>query len=881
MRHQLTCLILFVLLSLAGRASHIVGGDIHYEYLGNNQYRITLKVYRDCATSSTNFDDPASIGIYNSAGDLVENIEIPLADALVSDVPINDLDPCLQAPTGICVKEAIYSATVSLPMIPGGYTISYQRCCRNSTLVNTTSNDDLGITLTTQIPGTELTNVNSNPAFNEFPPIVICMNQPFEFDHSATDIDGDQLVYEFCNPLLSNVPGFYINPPGPPPYPNLIFDPGYSAAYPISSSPAFAIDATTGLITGTPNLLGQFVVGVCVKEYRDGVLLSTTNRDFQFNITLCGLNISSAFVEPQPCTGLEAHFANESTGDANWVWDFGVEGTDTDISTEESPIYLYPDTGWYEVTLIINNGTLCADTSVAMFHALPDLNPVISDSTFACFNGARYYDFEVTGNLTSDAIINWQFGAQATPSTGNGFAPQNIMYVSPFGNQTVVVTTADMGCLETDTLLLPLPPNPIPIITPQEAFCNGFEYTMGNESLHANGYQWSFNVPIAGVAVNDFEPVVTFPGPAQYIIGLTAFATNTCPQYTEQEFEIYPALQPEFDPGDAQCLLINDFTWVADGYSDTDASFLWEIEGQSIQSSAEVNDIHFNQPGWYTITLTIEENGCIRSFIDSVEVVLEPELFIALDTVKGCPPLVVDFVANSVSQYPVYYLWDFGNGQNSSLQNPVITYLNSGNFDVSVQAFTTSGCVTTINQVFEDIVQVYPVPTPGFEILPSEVTLDAAFSVIENRSPDNVSCFYEMGDGGTSDDCSFDYFWSETGRINVTQTVTNEYGCTAQAVGQVIVSGHSFYAPNSFTPNDDGINDGWKPIVAGISEYRVSLFNRWGEEIFVSTNPEEYWMGQHKQGHHYAQSDAYEYVVEIKDKLGNPYRYEGHVSLIR
>ena len=266
MLNRITLLLILLLLAFTSDASHIVGGDIHYEQLGNNQYRITLKVYRDCATSSTNFDDPASIGIFNSAGDLVVNLEIPLAEAIVSDVPINDLDPCLQAPSGICVKEAIFSGTVTLPPIPGGYTISYQRCCRNSTLVNTTSNDDLGITLTTQIPGTELTDTNSNPAFNEFPPIVICLNQPFEFDHSATDADGDQLVYEFCNPLLSNVPGFYINPPGAPPYPNLNFDPGYSAAYPISASPAFSIDAVTGLIQGTPNLLGQFVVGVCVKE---------------------------------------------------------------------------------------------------------------------------------------------------------------------------------------------------------------------------------------------------------------------------------------------------------------------------------------------------------------------------------------------------------------------------------------------------------------------------------------------------------------------------------------------------------------------------------------------------------------------------------------
>ena len=118
------------------------------------------------------------------------------------------------------------------------------------------------------------------------------------FDHSATDIDGDSLVYEFCNPLLTNVPGFYINPPGAPDYPDLVFNPGYSFDYPINSDPAFDIDPETGLITGTPTLMGQFVVGICVKEYRDGVLLSTTNRDFQFNVTQCDVQVIAAIPEP-------------------------------------------------------------------------------------------------------------------------------------------------------------------------------------------------------------------------------------------------------------------------------------------------------------------------------------------------------------------------------------------------------------------------------------------------------------------------------------------------------------------------------------------------------------------------------------------------------
>ena len=168
---------LLLLCLTEARATHIVGGDLHYEYLANDNYRVVLKVYRDCATSFTDFDDPAAIGIFDSNGNLVINLQIPLADAVISDVPVETGNVCLDPPDGICVKEAIFSAEVNLPPIPGGYDFAYQRCCRNTTLVNTESNDDLGMTLFAHLPGPEVVAVNSNPYFNQYPPLVICMKR--------------------------------------------------------------------------------------------------------------------------------------------------------------------------------------------------------------------------------------------------------------------------------------------------------------------------------------------------------------------------------------------------------------------------------------------------------------------------------------------------------------------------------------------------------------------------------------------------------------------------------------------------------------------------------------------------------------------------------
>ena len=81
-------------------------------------------------------------------------------------------------------------------------------------------------------------------------------------------------------------------------------------------------------------------------------------------------------------------------------------------------------------------------------------------------------------------------------------------------------------------------------------------------------------------------------------------------------------------------------------------------------------------------------------------------------------------------------------------------------------------------------------------------------------------------------DCNGQYIYSDGGNFTITQTVINEAGCTDTAIGEVSISGAVFYAPNSFTPNNDGIND----VLAsdsclGVDAYKLRIFNRWGENL--------------------------------------------------
>ena len=188
-----------------------------------------------------------------------------------------------------CVERGVYKFTETLPNSPESYVITYSRCCRNNTILNIFNPESTGATYTIELTPFAQQTCNNSPTFNFFPEIVICSGEPLISDASATDLEGDQLQYSFCSPFLGGglagsngsgsafaLNGVAPNPDAAPPYNDVRYVvPTFSAQFPLGGEPRVSIDPNTGLITGTPLVNGQFVVGVCVEEFRNGVLLSS------------------------------------------------------------------------------------------------------------------------------------------------------------------------------------------------------------------------------------------------------------------------------------------------------------------------------------------------------------------------------------------------------------------------------------------------------------------------------------------------------------------------------------------------------------------------------------------------------------------------------
>ncbi|MCZ2336992.1 MAG: gliding motility-associated C-terminal domain-containing protein [Chitinophagales bacterium] len=373
------CLVVLMSLSITGdlNATHIVGGDLTYKYIGKNQYgvsqyQVRLTLRRDCFLGSpeAEFDNPASIAVFTSGGALASWLPGLFAGELRIPFMASDtLNEYIQSDCGfegtqVCVHETIYQGVVALPDRPGGYILAYQRCCRNASLNNVLNPLETGSTYWVAINDDALRIQNSSPTFKQWPDVYICADKPLIFDHSAVDPDGDSLAYKLVTPNTGGTRVFPRPQPAfPPPYGLVQFAPPYNLNDLMGGVP-LTIDAKTGLMTATPNLVGQFLVGVAVEEYRDGQLIGLVRRDFQFNVRICSQPPLAQFTTSETnCDGLTVEFYNNSLASSDFEWNFNYpDGGPDFISTEKNPVFTFPTSGIYKVRLrAVRGSDQCSD----------------------------------------------------------------------------------------------------------------------------------------------------------------------------------------------------------------------------------------------------------------------------------------------------------------------------------------------------------------------------------------------------------------------------------------------------------------------------------------------------------------------------------------
>jgi gliding motility-associated-like protein len=331
---------LLALLTLLGpraaQATHLLGGEMNYRYLGANgpaatpfQYQLTVILYINKDSPVTpNGQGPLSISVnfYNKSqgGARITTVNIPRTSTALITPPTPG--GCSIPGGNVPVTLAKYIQTVNLPVSFDGYYATYTEGARNTDITNLLNPGGTNMTLYTEMAPPLIP--NTSPVFSDTAVVVICQGDTSIVINNAFDADGDRLIYTFGTPY-KGVPGTtsFTPPPAPVDYAS-----GYSMLFPFGTGPGnFAsLNASTGIArySAPPlSLGGKYVVAVDVKEYRriNGaeVLVGTTRRDIQLVARTCTPNISPQFTA---ATLAQRTFTVEE----GQTLSFGIAATDAD-----------------------------------------------------------------------------------------------------------------------------------------------------------------------------------------------------------------------------------------------------------------------------------------------------------------------------------------------------------------------------------------------------------------------------------------------------------------------------------------------------------------------------------------------------------------------
>ncbi len=316
-------------------------------------------------------------------------------------------------------------------------------------------------------------------------------------------------------------------------------------------------------------------------------------------------------------------------------------------------------------------------------------------------------------------------------------------------------------------------------------------------------------------------------------------------------------------------------------------NFAWSNGVTTTSASTSSISVTAQLPSANQYTVTIDD-GCtipMASAVFTINVNPVPQPTISANPRLGCAPLTVTLTA--LSGPNEQFTWTEFALTGGPQQ--VVTLTDSGFYQLTLVATNTiTGCSSQV--IEKDYIYVYPSPIASFYADPPKTSiLDPNIDFI-NTSQGATNYYWDFGDpaalngSNTSTVMNPSHSYSYVGEYKVNLIAISERGCRDIASLLVeITPDFALYVPNTFTPDGNGVNDMFQPMGVGIDEedYRLDIFDRWGENIFTSNNFRKGWDGTVKGGSKTAPQGVYTYKMMVKDILGNKHPKIGHVTVIR
>jgi len=513
----------------------------------------------------------------------------------------------------------------------------------------------------------------------------------------------------------------------------------------------------------------------------DSITFYTNDIDTTYNVVLtiengCGVDTASRNIVVQPntviaffrpntlkdCAPLTVKFEDISTDGDFLYWNFG----DGNISNEENPSYTFVNPGIYNVMLSANNG--CGyDTAYGEIEVieLPKIDRIEIDDSQPCADLALNFSY-----LTNDSISNviWSFG---DGDTSKLTAPIHVYDTAGLYNLNIEYTSSTTGCVNTlDTLLEIIEALPIIDAIPDTlSGCEPFNLRITENIIGANTFYWDLG---NGNTQNEETLTRTLDTAGMYSIWL--FGRNDCgTDSAKYMVEVFPkpAIENLRYTNVSNC--VNDLFGFEFDTSEILSSTTWDF-GDGNESTDRSPTHQYQLAGTYTVSLTIEspQFNCDNTQEFVVEVFPKPSYF--LDTLNNeCANTPINF--DLTGALGTYFLWDFGDGQTAVEQNPDHIYYTNQDTTYNIEVVITNdtGCTDSV----QSNIKIYGLPDALLEIEDfNKCDLNKSIN-FQASSNDEVSYFWDFGNGQTANISNPSTTYPNAGEFNVLLIAENTFGC--------------------------------------------------------------------------------------------------------
>jgi gliding motility-associated-like protein len=530
-----------------------------------------------------------------------------------------------------------------------------------------------------------------------------------------------------------------------------------------------------------------------------------------------------------------------------------------------SPINLMPPyliSGPSTATLYGSNG-VCTVSTTAQFSVVPNPTASVSNPTPVICAGQSY-------TYTSSGASSYVWSS-STP--GNSlYTSGNVAVVNPSIQAVFSVYGSSLGCqsaLQNYTLSV----NPLPTVAvvPNPTYvCIGSSTELSAKS-NGTSFVW-YPQNISGASL------LVAPGVQQQYTVVASL--NNCTQSAVALVSVMPLPIARIVNTTPQLCVNEKVQMLASGGQ----GYVWKGPAGLIQQGAELSFLAFSKAfeGIYTVTVT-DELGCKGVSQDTLRLLDLPNGNLFAGKEQGCAPFTTGFVFDTgtkPNERVAGVDWYVNQRHVSASTSYSQVFVVAGNYSVQAKVKGVNGCVNTSSF----LVTAYPKPKADFSYSPS-LPVENIDEVLFNNKSEGAQQFswYIRLDNDKKLEFSgeqVNYLFENPGLYPVVLLAKSEMGCSDTLIKTIKVEpDFAVYIPNAFTPNGDGKNEGFMPVMRGMRKFTLQIFNRWGQLIFESSNTNNAWDGSYQSQD--CKQDVYNYKLQVLSSSGEEKVFVGNVVLYR